>query len=232
MTLVVQGIARNDVTLHHSRVSLIGRRALHSRFRFGRTCISVTCEAVRTLMPDTPDIETVLLGPVLADRSCGDCVACCTVLTVDTPDFKKPAGVPCAHLCSQGCAIHEVRPHICRTWFCGWRRVAAMPQDARPDRSGLIVSLSFERNPRNCFEGVSINVRAIDGGPMIDSGSVRAILDSVCNQLVAVWFSDGDQKMLMHPDDAIARLVISGDPAPAHLQGEVDAWRERYGAFL
>ena len=183
-------------------------------------------------MSDAPDIETILLGPVLADRACGDCVACCNVLTVDTPDFKKPAGTPCEHLCARGCGIHDVRPHICRTWFCGWRRVAAMPEDARPDRSGLLVSLNFERNPRNCFEGVSINVRAIDGSAEVESDTARAIFDSVCNQLVAVWFSDGDRKMLMHPDNEIARLVISGDPAPTHLRDEVATWRERYEAFL
>ena len=73
------------------------------------------------------DLETALLGPVIPDRSCGDCTMCCTILTVDTPDFKKAAGAPCAHLGEQGCSIHAVRPHICRTWFCAWRRVQAMP---------------------------------------------------------------------------------------------------------
>lgn len=107
-----------------------------------------------------------------------------------------------------------------------------MPEDARPDRSGLLVSLSFDRHPRNCFEGVSINVRAVDGSAAVESDTARAIFDSVCNQLVAVWFSDGDRKMLMHPDNEIARLVISGDPAPAHLRVEVATWRERYEAFL
>ena len=81
-------------------------------------------EAAR--MDTAPDLETRLLGPVLADRSCGECTACCTVLTVDTHDFKKPAGVPCQHLCERGCDIHAIRPHICRTWFCAWRRVARM----------------------------------------------------------------------------------------------------------
>lgn len=37
--------------------------------------------------------------------------------------------------------------------------------------------------------------------------------------------------MLMHPANDVARLVISGDPAPAHLQDEVAAWRERYSVF-
>jgi Fe-S-cluster containining protein len=177
------------------------------------------------------DLETTLLGPVLADRDCGDCTACCTVLTVDTPDFSKPAGTPCVHLTAGGCSIHAVRPHICRTWFCAWRRVAAMPDEARPDRSGLLVSLNFVREPQNCLEGVSINIRALAPGDAIDKRLAAAIVDSVCDQLVPVWFSDGSQKTLIHPESPVARLVISGAPAPADLQDEVAAWRERYGVF-
>ncbi|MES2288393.1 MAG: YkgJ family cysteine cluster protein [Pseudomonadota bacterium] len=182
-------------------------------------------------VPTKTDLETELLGPVLADRACGDCTACCTVLTVDTPDFKKPPGTPCTHLTAQGCGIHAVRPDICRTWFCGWRRMAEMPDWARPDRSGLLVSLNFVREPRNVFEGVSINVRAIDDDRPIDNAMASAILDVLCDRLVPVWFSDGSKKMLMHPENDVAALVISGNPAPAPLQVEVAAWRERYGVF-
>lgn len=106
-----------------------------------------------------------------------------------------------------------------------------MPEEARPDRSGLLVSLNFVREPQNCFEGVSINVRALVGSNAIENGMAAAVLDSLCDQLIPVWFSDGSTKMLMHPDNEVARLVISGDPAPAHLQDEVAAWRERYGVF-
>jgi len=177
------------------------------------------------------DLETTLLGPVLADRDCGDCTACCTVLTVDTPDFKKPAGTPCTHLTAHGCGIHAVRPPICRSWFCAWRRVAAMPDEARPDRSGLLVSINFVREPRNCFEGVSINVRALAGSDAIENGMAATILDSLCDRLIPVWFSDGSKKMLMHPENDVASLVNSGEPAPAHLRNEVAAWRKRYGVF-
>lgn len=177
------------------------------------------------------DLETTLLGPILPDRSCGDCTACCTELTVDTPEFAKPAGTPCIHLSGQGCGIHAVRPRICRTWFCAWRRVASLPDDARPDRSGLLVSLNFVSQPQNCLEGVSINVRVLAGSDAIANGMAAIVLDNVCDQLIPVWFSDGSKKMLMHPDSDVARFVLSGDPAPAHLQGEVAAWRERYGVF-
>ncbi len=106
-----------------------------------------------------------------------------------------------------------------------------MPDAARPDRSGLLVSLNFVQAPQNCFEGVSINVRALAGSEAIENGMAAVVLDSLCDQLVPVWFSDGSKKMLMHPDSDVARLVISGDPAPAHLQDEVAAWRERYSVF-
>ena len=182
-------------------------------------------------MTAEPDIETTLLGPVLAERSCGACTACCTVLTVDTLDFSKPAGTPCPQLTAQGCSIHAVRPHICRTWFCAWRRIASMPDEARPDRSGLLVSLNFERAPRNMFEAVSINVRTLPGSDAIGNGMAQTVLDSVCDRLVPVWFSDGSRKMLMHPENEVARLVLSGEPAPAHLEEEVTAWRDRYGLF-
>ncbi|MEC3909374.1 YkgJ family cysteine cluster protein [Sphingobium sp. CR2-8] len=177
------------------------------------------------------DLETTLLGPVLSNRTCGDCTVCCTILTVDTPDFKKPAETPCTHLSNQGCSIHAVRPHICRTWFCAWRRIADLPEASRPDRSGILVSLDFVREPRNCFEGVSIMVRLLPGSEAIANGMAGAVLDRLCDQLVPVWFTDGSKKMLMHPDASVASLVLSGGAAPAHLLSEVTAWRERYAAF-
>jgi hypothetical protein len=177
------------------------------------------------------NVETDLLGPVLEHRSCGDCTVCCTTLKVDTPDFKKPAERSCTHLGAKGCAIHAVRPHICRTWFCAWRRVAKMPDEARPDRSGLLVSINFVRDPRNCFEGLSINVRLLAGSMAIENGAAASVLDSLCDQLVPVWFSDGSKKMLMHPDNQVAQHVISGSPAPIHLHDEVQAWRKHYGMF-
>lgn len=177
------------------------------------------------------DLETTLLGPVLSNRACGDCTMCCNILTVDTPDFQKPAGIRCTHLATHGCSIHAERPHICRTWFCAWRRIADMPEEARPDRSGILVSLDFVREPRNCFEGLSIMVRLLPKSEAIENGVARAILDSLCDRLVPVWFSDGAKKMLMHPENGVATLVMSGGTAPAHLRDEVAAWRERYAMF-
>lgn len=178
------------------------------------------------------NVERSLLGPLLDGRNCGECTICCTTLKVDTPDFKKPAGTPCVHVGAGGCAIHAVRPQICRTWYCGWRRAAALPDAARPDRSGLLVSVNYVREPRNCLEGVSINVRLLPGSNAIEDGMAAAVLDTLCERMVPVWFSDGSRKMLMHPTNDVAQHVIAGTEPPAHLRAEVDAWRERYAMFV
>lgn len=106
-----------------------------------------------------------------------------------------------------------------------------MREEARPDRAGILVSLDFVREPRNCFEGISIMVRMLPGSEAIENGMAGAILDVLCNGMVPVWFSDGSRKMLMYPENSVAAFVLSGDTAPPHLRQEVAAWRERYATF-
>jgi hypothetical protein len=182
-------------------------------------------------MPDAIDLEDTLLGPVMPGRDCGGCAVCCDILKIDTPDLRKPAGISCIHRSAEGCAIHPARPDICRAWFCGWRRIADMPDAARPDRSGLMVSLDFVREPRNCLEGVAIVVRSVAGREAFASDLAEDILDRLCDRLVPVWLHDGAQKVLVHPEADVAHHVLSGEPAPAHLEEEVAAWRARYGMF-
>lgn len=182
-------------------------------------------------MASSMDLEAAIFGPLVADRECGDCTVCCDVLKIDTPDLQKSADTRCTHLGAHGCAIHAVRPSICRAWFCGWRRSAAMPDTARPDRSGLLVSLDFVREPRNLFEGVSIVVRSLTGSAAFGTAAAGAMIDGLCRGMVPVWIRDGAKKVLVHPEDDVAGLVLSGEPAPADLREEVAAWRRLYGVF-
>jgi len=71
-------------------------------------------------------------------RSCGECTLCCTNLAIDTKEYRKVPGVPCAHLCAQGCGIYDTRYPVCRTYFCGWRCMDALGEEWRPDRSGIL----------------------------------------------------------------------------------------------
>lgn len=82
-------------------------------------------------------------------NGCGDCKACCVVLPIAEPDFVKPAGVPCKHLCESGCGIYgsEAWPKLCREYLCGWRREKWLNQRPlyRPDKLGVIFQFSQGR---------------------------------------------------------------------------------------
>lgn len=86
-----------------------------------------------------------MLTPV-PNRSCGSCTACCDVFAIE--ELSKPAGVPCQHSTSIGCAIYPIRPQTCARWFCLWRKIAALPDRLRPDRSGVVFSLDV-RSPND-----------------------------------------------------------------------------------
>jgi Fe-S-cluster containining protein len=176
------------------------------------------------------DLEDSLLGPIVPGRECGECVACCRSLKVDTAEFSKPAGVPCPHNTGSRCGIHSSRPDICRTWFCAWRRIAAMPEAARPDRSGILAFLGFNRQPRNCLEGVYIVAQASDD-EAFDTAIGRAITADLSTGLVPVWTTSGTAKTLVHPRGEVARAVIDGSAPASHLEKEVEAWRTRYEMF-
>jgi hypothetical protein len=77
-------------------------------------------------------------GPV-PGRECGACDVCCVVFEIQVPSIAKPAGVPCRHLTKGGCAIYESRPDMCRHWLCGWRLIPGLPENWRPDISGILV---------------------------------------------------------------------------------------------
>ena len=77
-------------------------------------------------------------GPV-PGRECGACNVCCVVFEIQDPIAAKPAGVPCRHLTKAGCGIYESRPGTCRAWLCGWRLIPGLPENWRPDLSGILV---------------------------------------------------------------------------------------------
>jgi len=83
-------------------------------------------------------VDQLVLG-----RECGACSQCCVTPAIDKPDIQKAPGTPCRHRAG-GCAIYESRPQICRDYHCGWRRLAGVLQDWRPDLSGVFVELEAD----------------------------------------------------------------------------------------
>jgi hypothetical protein len=82
------------------------------------------------------------LLPLVPDRACGGCVACCQFLPISVPELEKPANLLCRHCVEGGCGIYERRPEKpCRVWHCGWRHMAKLGEEWRPDISGVIIRI-------------------------------------------------------------------------------------------
>ncbi len=83
-------------------------------------------------------------------RSCGNCDACCTVLSISCLD--KPAGVRCSHLIQNSedqagagaCSIYDDRPEPCAGFVCVWLRdnIGLLSEEDRPDLSGILFTAS------------------------------------------------------------------------------------------
>lgn len=168
--------------------------------------------------------------PGIAERECGECSLCCTVLRVDP--LRKLGGVDCVHqdVDGPGCAIHAERPSLCRRYACLWRRGSLAFED-RPDRLRAVLDLVsdgttlrleiheaepgvFAQSPRlrAIAEGhrATIPVRVSDAGDVLDED--RPVL----------WLLPGGEEKMVRgewtetraPDGAISRRRLR---APARL---------------
>jgi hypothetical protein len=98
-------------------------------------------------------------------RECGTCNACCVFPLIDSPELTKLSGSVCRHSNAAGCDIYESRPGVCRRFFCGWRRNALIPEDWRPDRSGIFVTMGTENVPPQ-FGGAAGFTLMLVGNPL------------------------------------------------------------------
>lgn len=174
------------------------------------------------------DVETE--AGLVPGRTCGTCVACCVIPRIQAPGFTKEAGVMCRHCSGSACTIHDTRPQPCRTFFCLWRRVATMPDALRPDRTGVMFTIEENPTPQNPFERAFVIARAVNGIADFDRPEVRAALDVfITRGDLPVWLSFNQERRLLHPRPELRDAILSSAMPPAHLQGEVVAWKRRLG---
>ena len=96
-------------------------------------------------------------------RECGECQLCCIVPAIDKPEIQKLSGSPCRHCIGGGCDVYETRPEVCRTYYCGWRRIDLFRDDWRPDKSGVFAELETGQPPP--FQNVGISMILV-GNPL------------------------------------------------------------------
>lgn len=177
--------------------------------------------------PNGQDLTAVILGELVPGRSCGQCTACCRLLQVEEPDFKKPQDVLCVHCTGEGCGRYPEWPRICGQWFCAWRRIPSMPEQLRPDQLGVLFYLSLnpeESNPfaRRCMMAVLMN-----GPGDLETNNVKAAIQVFSNQVgLPVAASYGGLTTLLHPRPALARAILAPQAAGnSALVPEAMQWR-------
>lgn len=79
--------------------------------------------------------------PIMPERSCGECTACCEGwLTGEAHGHSFQPGRPCFYL-QNNCGIYETRPeNPCQTYKCVWLADSSLPLWMRPDKSKAIVT--------------------------------------------------------------------------------------------
>jgi hypothetical protein len=88
------------------------------------------------------------------NTSCGECSVCCEALTFDIGGTRKLSGVMCPHCRPpHGCGVYDTRWEICRTYLCGWRHLG-LPQEWRPDKSEILISLREGPAPDGLHNGI------------------------------------------------------------------------------
>lgn len=168
-------------------------------------------------------------------RQCGECVVCCEYLPISAAGLVKPAEVLCGNcVVNRGCGIYATRPNVCRTWHCLWLRDAAMPDELRPDKSGVIFALVVHYEPRYVFENVHITCMAMKSrSDLAVAPASDAIGRYIGEGSLPVWLSYGGGKTLAYPDEQLADAVINPQTTRfPHLLQAGKEWLGRYESLI
>jgi hypothetical protein len=151
-------------------------------------------------------------------RECGDCQVCCIMPSIDKPEIQKVSGAPCRHSLKGGCGIYESRPDVCRVFFCGWRRLAGVPDGWRPDTSGVFALVEVNELPQ--FEFLALAL-ILTGNPLKTirrPDFIDFVIRNVRNNVALYLMLPGAR------GDKSARLQLNNAPimeAAARSRGDV-----------
>jgi hypothetical protein len=80
--------------------------------------------------------------PMAVKKECGTCTKCCEGwLKADIKGHEIYPGKPCVFVeIGKGCKDYENRPQEpCKTFTCGWIQIDDMPEQFKPEFSGVIM---------------------------------------------------------------------------------------------
>jgi hypothetical protein len=134
-----------------------------------------------------PERDTSYTDKLVPGRTCGSCNVCCVALTIDDKDLQKVQGYKCRNtLPDKGCAIYESRPDTCRTFFCGWRLLKWVREPLRPDLSGVLVRLQYEKPTATEPSRQGVVFTLLNGAALKAEGLAESVAAAVAAD-VPVW---------------------------------------------
>lgn len=121
---------------------------------------------------------------------------CCKLMEIDV--LEKPRAVWCT-ACDQkrGCTIYEARPHPCRIFYCGYRKVPHLDERWKPSKAKFLVNYESSRN-RIVIHADPARPGAWRNEPYISTIRQWAKNAVRENGLVLVW--TGDSAVAVLPD--------------------------------
>ncbi len=121
---------------------------------------------------------------LVAGRTCGSCNVCCVALTIKDPELQKVQGYRCRHAQrDNSCGIYAARPHTCRTFYCGWRRLKWIREPLRPDRSGVLVRLHGEISKADGAEHLGVEFTLLSNAGLKAEGLAESIAAAVAAEV-------------------------------------------------
>jgi hypothetical protein len=141
------------------------------------------------------------MDEALADRPCGECSVCCTVKPINTPELVKAPGVACQHcLASGGCGIYETRFPVCREYRCAWKMLGWIPEQLRPDRSGVLVDIVDCDAPGRDLEATLLAFRDLID---FERHPIPDLIASLIEQNVLVYLARPGPPGMLHAKAAV-----------------------------
>jgi hypothetical protein len=159
-------------------------------------------------------LHDLVLGPAIPARACGDCVACCQVLNIDTPQMTKAADQMCVHCTAGGCGVYDTRPQVCRDWDCVWRRIDSMPLQTRPDHLGVLWTIDRQAEPQTPFDRLYFVARAVGEAEALKKPPNLDVAAMLAHGPLPIFASWGERREMIYPRAELAAAIL--DPLGPH----------------
>jgi hypothetical protein len=176
------------------------------------------------------ELESREFFPLIPERECGGCTACCEILSIDSLKLKKPADTPCPNCTKPGCRIYDTRPVVCRQYYCLWRHRDALSSDMRPEKLKVMFSVHYSLKPGDILQKAFIVASTLEGWEIFSTPEVKTALNSLIEDLeLPLWINFRGQGKLVYPSPDLAQEIQHpGSAKSTEVALEARSWLTRY----